>query len=161
MVPESSARGFSLIEVLIATVLFASIAAGVSHLAARGVTQAGGARSSAVALALAQSKLEELRGSTWRYDAAGLRLGAPALAVSPAESLAQDAAGYADSLDRFGEAAISDGDSRYRRRWAITQPDPADEDTLALVVCVFPSTGRADQDLVPEACVSTIRTRQP
>ena len=158
MTRAGSAAGFSLIEVLIATVLVCSAIAGLAHLGAIGVTQAADVQRGALALALAQSKLEELRASPWAFDATGARVSAPALLVSPADSLTEDASGFVDSFDRFGEPASPAAPAIYRRRWAISPFDPVDPDTLLLQICVVPG---GSPDLPADACVATIRTRHP
>lgn len=155
-------RGFSLIEVLIASLLVASAIVGLAHLAALGVRQGHAARHATSSLSLAQSKLEELRAVEWSYDAGGARLSGSALGLSPPRALLDDQAGYADSTDAFGEAVTSQALAVYRRRWAILQLQAEDEDTLLLQVCVFPLGGAgARWNSQPEACVSTIRTRKP
>ncbi len=161
-IADPLSRGFSLIEVLIATLLISSAIAGLAHLAAIGVRQGHAARHATSSLSLAQSKLEELRAVAWSYDASGTRISSPALTLSPLGSLVEDYTGFTDAIDAFGEPASSPELAEYRRRWGITRLIPTDEDTLVLQVCVVPldQTG-AGWTRAPEACVSTIRTRKP
>jgi prepilin-type N-terminal cleavage/methylation domain-containing protein len=157
-------RGFSLIEVLVASLVVSSALVGFAHLIALGTKQTSSVQASVSALSLAQSKLEDLRALTWAFDGSGTRVSSPDLAVSPADSLFVDFPGHVDATDRFGQpVSTSDiASAAYRRRWAVWQLDPTNEDTLVLQVCVF-GTGAssAARRLVPDACVSTIRTRKP
>lgn len=155
---QSASRGFSLIEALIASLLVAGAVVGLTHLITAGAAQAFLSRRSSTALTLAQAKLEELRGLTWRFDAAGVRVSSPLLTTSPPRTLLQDHEGHVDRLDRFGAITAVDEAAHYRRRWAIAPLDATDPDTLVLQVCVFAagSSGAA-----ADACVWTIRTRKP
>jgi hypothetical protein len=151
-------RGFSLIEALIASLLIAIAVVGLAHLVTVGVAQAFTTRQSATSLTLAQSKLEELRGLTWRFDADGTRVSSPQLAAAPPSALSQDHDGYVEKLDRFGAPGPPDEAPHYRRRWAIAPLDALDADTLVLQVCVS-SIGAAGGPAV--VCVWTLRTRKP
>lgn len=153
-----ASRGFSLIEALIAALLVAVAIGGFVQLLTVGSTQVFRTRQSAMSLTLAQAKLEELRGLPWRFDSGGRRVSAAALAPSPPATLLHDQAGYVELLDRFGASGAGDGQTHYRRRWAVAPIDAADPDTLVLQVCVF-SHGRPDE--AAEACVWTLRTRKP
>jgi type II secretory pathway pseudopilin PulG len=156
--------GFTLVEALVAAALVIGVVGGLAHLAAAGASRSRAARSAGVALALAQGKLEELRGATWTYDAAGSRMSDPLLAESPPDALEVDHGGWHDAFDAFGRAvpAADIAAAAYRRRWSIGRFDPADEDTLALRVCVRPvvAASAAGQGL-PDACLSTLLTRKP
>jgi prepilin-type N-terminal cleavage/methylation domain-containing protein len=159
-----SVRGFSLIEVLIAALVVSCALVGFAHLIALGTKQTSSVQTSVSALSLAQSKLEALRALTWTFDAGGTRVSSPELGVSPVSSLFVDSSGHVDATDRFGQpVATSDiASAAYRRRWAVWPLDPANEDTLVLQVCVFGiGASSAARRLVPDACVSTIRTRKP
>jgi len=157
-----SVRGFSLIEVLIAALVVSCGLVGFAHLIALGTRQTSSVHTSASALSLAQSKLEGLRALTWTFDASGTRVSSPELAVSPASSLLMDSPGHVDATDRFGQpVSMSAVSAVYRRRWAVWRLDPANEDTLVLQVCVFGSSSSAVPGPLPDACVSTLRTRKP
>ena len=103
------ASGFTLVEVLVAATLVVSALAGFAHLAALGVARSHAVRNAGAALALAQGKLEELRGATWAYAAGGARISDPSLAESPANALSADADGWSDALDAFGQPVAIDG----------------------------------------------------
>jgi type II secretory pathway pseudopilin PulG len=153
-----------LVEVLVAAALVVSVIAGLAHLVASGVSRAQSARSAGVALALAQGKLEELRGAIWSYDAVGARISDAALAPSPADALSADRDGWCDAFDAFGQP-VPHADVQhavYRRRWSIEAFDAADADTLNLRVCVrsVVSAAAAGRGM-PDACVATILTRKP
>jgi prepilin-type N-terminal cleavage/methylation domain-containing protein len=159
---DTSMRGFSLIEVLVATALISTAIVGVAHLAAMGMLQAAAARDGTSALVLAQNKLEELRGATWGFDAGGTRVSSVLLAVSSPLSLVADEPGYNDAFDAFGQPSTSRRTTVYRRRWEVSLLTPADEDTLVLRSCVYAvGRGPTGDNPPPSACVSTIRTRKP
>jgi|SRR5687767_7804628 hypothetical protein len=157
-----SPSGFSLIEALIASVLVASALVGLAHLIVVGAQQALNSRRAASALTLAQSKLEHLRRVPWTYAPDGSRVSSTDLTESPALSLDEDAAGYVDYLDAFGEGVRpgSDAVPEYVRRWAILPLQPGSRDTLVLRVCVFTLVAGVPER-TPAACVSAIRTRKP
>ncbi len=130
--PHQGDRGFSLIEVLVATTVFITgvvslvqilAAVTLSNMSARHVTQA---------TVLAAQKLEELRSQARTFDEAGL-------SASPLNSLQENTAGYVDYVDRFGRslgggAAPPEG-TLYIRRWSIVPvPEHPDE---AVVIHVF------------------------
>jgi prepilin-type N-terminal cleavage/methylation domain-containing protein len=156
--------GFTLVEVLVASTLVVSALAGFAHLIALAVARSHAVRDAGAAQALAQGKLEELRGVPWTYDAAGAPVSDPALAESPANTLAVDVGGWSDALDAAGEAvAATDGHHAvYRRRWSIGRFNAIDADTLVLRVCVHALvSASAPGRGLPDACVSTVRTRKP
>lgn len=156
-------RGFTLIEVLIASALVVSVIGGLAQLAAKGVAQSQAARTSGGALALAQGKLEELRASPWSYDPGGGLVSDPALAESPADALSADRDGWCDAADEFGRplARTDVGRAVYRRRWFVGRFDAADPDTLVLKVCVQSVTSALAASGQPDACVSSVLARKP
>ncbi len=157
-------RGFTLLEVLIATtLLFVGVAAlaGLSMMATRANTAA---RTTTFASLLAAQKMEELRSLTWGYDA----LGQPRsdLTPSPADALSHNTSGYCDFLDAAGRS-LGGGSSppaqaAFVRRWSI-EPLPSNPaNTLVLHVLVM--RVRSDQSgvahaLPDEASLVTVRTR--
>jgi type II secretory pathway pseudopilin PulG len=152
-------RGFSLVEALIASLLIATAVVGLAQLVALAARQSLASRQAASALSIAQAKLEQLRRAAWTYDAAGGRVSSGVLSVSPLQSLREDADGYVDFLDVFGQVVAPPvAVAHFARRWAIAPLAPVDVDTLLLQVCVFAGP---PFDGTPAACVAGIRTRQP
>jgi type II secretory pathway pseudopilin PulG len=139
--PSPSSDGFTLVEAVVAAALVATAAVVLAQLVALGATQSASNRHAFEALVAAQSKLEELRSTTWSHAIPGSDV-----ALSPAGALFSDTPGYVDHRAMLA------------RRWAVARLDPGDVNTLVITVCVFAINGRA---AAPEACVSTIRTRQP
>lgn len=151
-------RGFSLLEALIASLLVTIAVAAVAQLMTVAATQTFGTRQLVAALVLAQAKLEELRSIEWRFDAVGARISGAALAFSPSTALAEDVAGYVETVDRFGQPSGPDT-AHFKRRWAIGPLQISDPDTLLLRVCVF-AIGRDVAGGRPDACVWAVRTRK-
>ncbi|HUQ88226.1 MAG TPA: type II secretion system protein [Vicinamibacterales bacterium] len=156
----SSARGFTLFETLVATGILVTALAGVAQLFVLGSHLTRQAGASGFALLAAQEKLESLRGQAFTYDASGLKATNAALEPSPRSSLSEDVAPYVDWLDDNGESQASADEAAFTRRWRVTSLGDTTPDAIAIEVCVFPfvvsgRTGGAD------ACLSTIRTRQP
>jgi len=69
---SDSAAGFSLVEVLIATMLLATALVMLAQLFALSTQSNIGARNTTYTAVLAQQKLEELRALTWGFDTQGL-----------------------------------------------------------------------------------------
>jgi Tfp pilus assembly protein PilV len=154
---DATARGFSLLEALIAAALFAGAIGVLAHLVIRSVDQSLRAEQKTAALVLAQAKLEQLRGVPFAYDDGGARVDHPDLAVSPDDSLTSNAPPYVEMLDRFGEFVAPGTSASYVRRWSITSSGDA-PDTLTIAVCV--NASREGVDAGP-SCVWSMRTRQP
>ena len=159
-----STRGFSLIEVLIATAILTVGVTALAQLATIAARANLGARSATSAALLAQEKMEQLRGLAWGLDALGNPISdltadiaaapnAPAggvgLTPSPPDALAHNTPGYCDFVDAGGRS-LGGGSSPpaaavYARRWSI-EPMRAFPDTLILQVRVagLRSLGAAD-----------------
>ncbi len=147
-------RGFSLLEALIASVILVVALVSLAHLFGLAIRSNIAARSTTTATVLAQQKLEELRGLTWT----GLR-------QSPANALQENAPGFVDYVDQFGETREGGADppagAIYTRRWAI-DPLPAGADTMVIQVRVMRTALRGAVDRLPEeARLITVRTRKP
>src|SRR5262245_51838555 len=114
---SSSARGFSLLETLVAAGLIATAVVALAYLIALAAQRATAGRHAISALAAAQAKVEQLRALTWTYAADATRLsdestdlsvdppapaGGSGLLPSPPGSLAEDVRGYVDYLDHLG-----------------------------------------------------------
>ena len=158
--PKRNARGFALLEALIACALMASALAALVHVATLATTQSLALRRSATALVLAQAKLEELRALSWRYDEAGVPISSPRLGPSPPSTLTNAVDGWVEVLDRFGDPVDEEEAAGFERRWSIVEFSADDPDTLVLQVCVFARDG-AVAGVLADACVQGIRTRKP
>jgi type II secretory pathway pseudopilin PulG len=155
---RKSAAGFTLVETLVATVLVCTAVGGIAQLGVVAVAQGAAVQRDAVAVWLAQSKIEDLRSRAWSFDSGGGRISDPMLVVSAANALDVDTAGLVDYLDRFGNA-VAPADAAFHRRWAISLVEGADADTLRLRACVQ-TRGSAQRGSPPATCVSSVRTRR-
>ena len=153
----AAARGFSLVEALVASLLVVVAVSVLAHLLAAGARRTFDDRRTAAAATLAHARLEELRSAPWRFAADGSRISDASLALAPPETLTTDRPGYFDALDRDGSPVTGDETPHFVRRWSIGLVDAVDPDTLLLKVCVFP--GREAR--LADACVWGIRTRKP
>lgn len=163
----SAARGFTLIDVLIATALLVAAAVGVAQLAALGARAVRASRDHTSTVILASAKMEQLRALAWTFDPPlpGLppvarsdlttNLSRPdhpndgsGLSSSPAGVLSTSTPPYVDYLDGEGRWVGNGTDpppnAVFIRRWSV-QPLPSDPDrTLILSVLVTTtSLGRA------------------
>jgi prepilin-type N-terminal cleavage/methylation domain-containing protein len=154
----SSARGFTLVETLVATSILVTALAGIAQLFVLGSQLTRQAGTSGIALIAAQDKLESLRGRAFTYDPAGSEATDSALEPSPSSSLAEDIEPYVDWLDQSVQPSDPD-DAVLIRRWRITSLGMTTPDAIAIEVCVFPFTSRTARGA--DVCLSTIRTRQP
>ena len=135
--PAAMNRGFSLIEVLVATTLTTVATVGLAQLAVMSVRLNHTARSSSLASALASRKMEQLRALAWTLDAAGNPVsdvatdtavdpespsGGTGLTPSPPDALTQDTAGYCDYVDGAGRVLRgppAPAGAEFVRRWSI------------------------------------------
>jgi type II secretory pathway pseudopilin PulG len=174
--------GFSLLEALVATTILAVGVVALAQLFIVSMQANRDARVASVAATVAEAKVEQLRGLTWAYDAAGLPLtdttsdttvvperasGGTGLSASPAAALSANVAGYCDFLGAWGEAlgggapgfgggTVAPDGAAYIRRWSI-DPLPADPgDTIVLRVLVAPIGARSSDQVT----VTTVRRRR-
>ena len=157
----SSNGGFTLIETLIATTLLVTALAGLAELFALSVRSAHESGRSAAALRAAQAKLESLRALRFGYDELGARITDARLDPSPVTSLATDTDRYVDWVDGFGGVLPGVDGAELVRRWRIARIAADEPEAIAIDVCVFtvPAVGRGPLDA--DACLATIRVRQP
>jgi type II secretory pathway pseudopilin PulG len=182
---SSSAAGFSLIEVLVATLLLATSLVTLAQLFALSTRSNMGARNTTFTVVLAQQKLEELRALTWGFDTQGLPIsdvstdttvspetsnGGTGLSPSPSGSLGANTNGYVDYIDQFGSklggGTTPAAGTVYVRRWSV-EPLPSNpNNTLILQVLVFRNRDRGSADdgagkvLPEEARLVTVKTRK-
>lgn len=157
---NSNNRGFSLVEVLVSMGLLTAVSLGVAQLFALSTRANVVAKGLTSTTAMAEQKLEQLRGLTWGFDLTGqglpvsdtttnLTVSPPAhdgsgLNPSPIDSLEQNTAGFVDFLDGggnwVGTGSTAPASAVYIRRWSI-QPLPTNpNNTLVIQVLVTPVT---------------------
>lgn len=158
-IPETKDDGFTLLETLIATGILVTAMAGIIQLVVFSVrsTREGGLHGAA--LTAAQDKLEHLRSLPFGYDPNGVPITGLELAPSPSQSLAEDTSGFVDFID--GEGAGSASGGAFTRRWRITLIDQQVPEALAIEVCVFRSPADGLTPVSADACLATVRARQP
>jgi len=179
-------RGFSLIEVLVATTILAVALSALAQLFAVSTKANTSARSTSFAAILAQQKMEQLRGLTFGFDNLGLPIsdtttdvttvpetlaGGPGLSPSPAGTLSQNTGGYCDFLDErgnpLGGGTVPPATTAYIRRWSVEPLPTNPNNTLVLQVLVtrLRNRGTADQTtdvkrLPDEARMVSLKTRK-
>lgn len=161
MTQRHSAAGFTLVETLIAAGLLVTAVAGLAQLFALSArfTRDGG--QFGVAQVAAQDKIEMLRALTFGYGAGGSPITDSRLDSSPPESLGVDVGGYVDWLDEHGAPRSETSGAAYVRRWRVTTIAADEPETIAIEVCVFRLPGVNTQSAHADACLTTIRVRQP
>jgi type II secretory pathway pseudopilin PulG len=185
---NSSSRGFSLVEVIVSMGLLTAVSLGVAQLFALSTRANLIAKGQTSTTAMAEQKVEQLRGLTWGFDLQGqglplsdtttnLAVYPPAhngsgLNPSPSDALEQNTAGFVDFLDGNG-AWVGTGTTPprtavYIRRWSI-QPLPTNpNNTLVIQVLVTPialeatrvQTAYTRTRMVGDALLVTVRTRK-
>ena len=159
---RTSSDGFTLLETVIATGILVTALAGIAQLFVLTLRTTRESGSRGVALVAAQAKLEELRALPLAYGALGEPITDPALDASPHASLREDTADYFDTLDQTGGVIVDEeGGAVFTRRWAITPIDRLEPQALVIEVCVFRSPADGVAPVAAEACLATIRSRQP
>ncbi len=149
------ARGFSLLEVVVATSILVAGVAGVAPLLVMASRANQSARITTMASLLAQQKMEQLRALQWGRDPSGALLsdvdtdltapfaattGGFGLRPSPAGSLDRNVNGYCDFIAADGRVvgggSVSPAGAAYVRRWSIEPLPPNLEEVLLLQVVV-------------------------
>jgi prepilin-type N-terminal cleavage/methylation domain-containing protein len=184
----SNARGFSLVETLVATTIMTVALSSLAQLFLISTKANQSARITTGASVLAQQKMEQLRGLTWGFDTIGLPLsdttsdltvvpeqptGGPGLTPSPDRTLRRNVDGYCDFLDERGTPVGSGTNpppgTVYIRRWSIEPLPTNPNNTLILQVLVtrWRSRGVADTEeanagrrLPDEARIISVKTRK-
>jgi len=181
----ADARGFSLIEVLMATALMVAAVASLAQLFALSTTRNKSAKNTTFAAVLAQQKMEQLRSLTWGFDALGLpttdtttdttkfpeTAGGTGLSPSPVNTLQQNVVGYVDYLDSKGQtlggASVNPpAGAVYIRRWMVEPLPTNPNNTIVLQVLVTRHRNRGTADsgsvvrLPDEARVISVKTRK-
>jgi prepilin-type N-terminal cleavage/methylation domain-containing protein len=185
---NSNSRGFSLVEVLVAMGLLTAVSLGVAQLFALSTRANVIAKGATSTTAMAEQKLEQLRGLTWGFDMAGQGLpvsdtttnltvtppthDGSGLNPSPSDALEQNTAGFVDFLDGggswVGTGSTPPATAVYIRRWSV-QPLPTNpNNTLVIQVLVTPVTNeqaRVESQytrtrMAGDALLVTVRTRK-
>jgi prepilin-type N-terminal cleavage/methylation domain-containing protein len=156
-------RGFSLIEVLVATVLATTATVGLAGISLQTLRMNAAARSTTVSTVLASQKMEQLYGLTWAFDASGTAVsdtssnvtvspahssGGVGLTPSPAGALSLNRPGYCDFVDAnggsLGGGASAPPGARFTRRWSIDRLTSSDDALLMQVSVTRVGSGRVD-----------------
>jgi prepilin-type N-terminal cleavage/methylation domain-containing protein len=185
---NSNSRGFSLVEVLVSMGILTAVSLGVAQLFALSTRANVIAKGQTSTTAMAEQKLEQLRGLTWGFDLQGqglplsdtstnLAVYPPAhngsgLNPSPADALEQNTDGFVDFLDGngawVGTGSTPPASAVYIRRWSI-QPLPTNpNNTLVIQVLVTPVASEAARvssaftrtRMAGDALLVTVRTRK-
>jgi prepilin-type N-terminal cleavage/methylation domain-containing protein len=136
------ARGFSLIEVMVALAILTGSLFVVAQLMVVASRAADASRETTTATALAAQKIEQLRALAWGMAPDGTEIadldgdvaswpgrpsGGPGLSLSPPGALAENTAGYADFLDAdgrwIGSGESPPGGTVFIRRWSVNAAD--------------------------------------
>ena len=160
MAEQTSVRGFTLVETLIATGMLVTAIAGLAQLFALSVRFTRDSAQFGAALVAAQDKLESLRGLRFSYDDSGTAVTDPRLQPSPPTSLSENIAAYVDWLDDAGNV-VNEAGASYARRWRITEIAADDPAAIAIDVCVFSMPAQPRAPVHADACLATARVRQP
>ena len=139
----ADARGFSLLEVLVATAVVVVAVAALAQVFAVAIHANAGARSMTFSLLLAQQKMEEIVAAWADQDLNGATPGA-----SPAGVLDRNTAGYCDYVDANGKSlgggTTPPPGAAYLRRWSIDPLPLYPDSTRVLHVLATRSRGTAD-----------------
>lgn len=179
------ARGSTLIEALVATLILTSGLLAMAGLVRLAAVTNGVAKHGTLAGILAEQKVEQLRALAWEFDASGVAVsdvstdttvlpespaGGTGLQASP-RSLQQNTPGFVDHLDGggriVGRTSQPPASAVYTRRWSI-EPMPTSAGPAVLIQVLVTSVrnrGRADQGSVArlpgEARLVTLKVRKP
>jgi len=172
--------GFTLLEVAVALGMLAGAVVALSHLVLASAAAGQDTRRADVASALAQERLEQLRGLSWGYEADGAPredtttsvagLGGEetgsGLGLSPPEALERDTPGFVDYLDTSGQpvdAAGGPAGVAFVRRWLVASSPDGPGEALVLRVLVVRVEARfqpAPARSRGAASLATLKTRR-
>lgn len=161
MLHHHTARGFTLVETLVAAGLLITAVAGLAQLFALSVHWTRDAAESGSALIFAQDKLERLRALGFGYGAGGEPLTDAHLNLSPPNTLSENVAGFVDWLDGSGAVLADQAGAEFARRWRVTALELADPAAIAIEVCVFRARVASRPVDAADVCLATARVRQP
>jgi len=179
------ARGSTLVEALVATVILTTGLLTMAELVRVATATNTAARNGTLAGILAEQKIEQLRSLAWEFDASGIPVGdvntdttvqpespsgGTGLQSSPG-SLRQNTFGYVDHVDGSGQivgrGAQAPASAVYTRRWSIEPLSTSAGAAVMIQVLVtsIRNRGRADQGAVTrlpgEARLVTLKVRKP
>lgn len=157
----ASPRGFTLFETLVATGILVTALAGIAQLFILSAHLTRQSNTSGAALVAAQDKLEVLAGLPFDYDADGAAITDPSLDISPAASLDENTESFVEWLDSSGEPGDYPDDAVFVRRWRVSSISHDEPESVAIEVCVFRLPADEVSSRGADACLSTVRTRQP
>jgi type II secretory pathway pseudopilin PulG len=164
--------GFSIVEVLVATLVLSVGLLSVAQLFAVSTKGNTAARSNTFTVMLAQQKMEQLRSLTWGFDTVGLPVSdyntdttnvgtlagctssgtgaGTGLSPSPSGTLTQNTDGWVDYLDQngcdLGGGGNAPNGTTYIRRWSVEPLPTNPNNTLILQVLVTRRTNRGNAD---------------
>ena len=176
------AAGFALLEVLIASAIVITIAAGASLVAAMTIRASQRARMRTFATIAAIQRMEQLRSLAWTHiTTPGPVLSmstsdvttdvsrdpatdaGPGLLPSPAGTLDRNVGGYVDYLDAtgrwVGNGPALPGSGVYIRRWAIA-PSASDPDNILALTVVVGMRGMSSAGLSDPVRLATLESRK-
>lgn len=182
----ADARGFSILETLMATGLMVVAVSSLAHLFTLATQRNTSSKNTTFAAVLAQQKMEQLRSLTWGFDALGLpasdtttdttvvpevAAGGTGLSPSPFNTLQQNALGYVDYLDARGKTlggttTTVPNNAVYIRRWMIEPLPTNPNNTIVIQVLVTRHRDRGTADtgsvvrLPDEARIISVKTRK-
>jgi type II secretory pathway pseudopilin PulG len=160
MTNQFSTRGFTLVETLIATGILITAIAGLTQLFALSVRFTRDSSQFGAALVAAQDKLETLRSLRFGYDEDGRPVTDPRLHASRQTSLDENIDSHFEWLNDDGSVGAERGSS-YVRRWRIAEIAASEPAAIAIDVCVYAAPAANSGPNHADACLGSVRVRQP
>jgi type II secretory pathway pseudopilin PulG len=160
MTNQLTPRGFTLVETLIATGILITAIAGLAQLFALSVRFTRDSSQFGAALIAAQDKLEILRSLRFGYDEDGRPVTDPRLQPSRDTSLHENVGSHFEWLNDDGSVGAERGSS-YVRRWRITEIAANEPAVIAIDVCVYAAPAYKGGPNEADACLGSVRVRQP